>query len=58
MTATSAMPSSFADAIGPKPSANGSASTSVHSGALEPELDTPGLKEKPWPSATLRANCR
>ena len=47
VTATSATPRTLAATSGPMPSASGIASTSVQSGAVDPELSTPGLNENP-----------
>ena len=57
-TVAKSRPRPFAATIGDTPSASGTARTSVQSGAVDPELGTPALNEKPLPSATFRANCR
>ena len=54
----SAMPRPLALAMGSRPSRAGMASTSVHSGAVDPATGMPGLYENPCPDATFLANCR
>src|SRR5213593_3724161 len=53
-----ATPIAFTITIEGPASANAAPSRSVHSGAVDPATGTPGLNEKPAPSARLRANCR